>query len=203
MIDSYLTLNESVAHKLTRKKSRFIALLSPVTNGPDVERRLQAIRKTYHDATHHCFAARWLEAESVAEVSSDDGEPAGSAGLPILQQVAGRELVNLLAVVVRYYGGINLGVGGLIRAYSDATSEALDAASIVRRKVTVHITIRFPVEVNSAVMSIIHRFQASVESLVYEDPVHVDVTLPPSQVSAFRAALVETTGARAEVEISS
>jgi uncharacterized YigZ family protein len=201
MIDSYLTIKDSIVHKITRKKSRFIALLSPAVSQEDVQHQLDAIRKSYHDATHHCSAFRLLIDDVVAEGSSDDGEPSGSAGLPMLHQLVGKDVCNILAVVVRYYGGTNLGVGGLVRAYSDAVSEALDEISIKTQKIMARITIRFPVEVNSMVMSTVHRFSAHIENLLYEEPVRVDVTLPPSQVASFRAALTEATGARTELEV--
>jgi uncharacterized YigZ family protein len=201
MIDSYLTIKDSIVHKITRKKSRFIGLLSPAFSQEDVQRQLDAIRKSYHDATHHCSAFRLLIDDVIVEASSDDGEPSGSAGLPMLHQLEGKDICNILAVVVRYYGGTNLGVGGLVRAYSDAVSEALDEMSIVTQTITSRITIRFPVEVNSIVMSTAHRFSAHIKSLLYEEPVRLEVTLPPSQVAQFRAALTEATGARTELEV--
>ena len=202
MIDSYLTLKDSTLHKITRKKSRFVALLTPALSHEDVDRQMEQVRKSYHDATHHCSAFRLLLDDVLVETSSDDGEPSGSAGLPMLQQLAGKQLCNVLAIVVRYYGGTNLGVGGLVRAYSDAVSEALDLATVVTRTLMAQITIRFPVEVNSFVMSTIHRFSAHIENLIYEDPVRVNITLPPSKVEAFRAALIEATGARIKLEVA-
>ena len=202
MIDSYLTIKGSTLHKITRKKSRFIALLSPASSHEDVQQQMDAIRKSYHDATHHCSAFRLLIDDVIVESSSDDGEPSGSAGLPMLHQLAGKEVCNILAVVVRYYGGTKLGVGGLVRAYSDAISEAIDQTVIVTQTMMAHITIRFPVEVNSSVMSTVHRFSAQIENLIYEDPVRIEVALPPSQVEAFRAVLTEATGARMKMEVT-
>ena len=201
MIDSYLTISHSITHKITRRKSRFIALLSPAGSQEDVNQQLRAIRKSYHDATHHCSAFRLLVDDVIVETSSDDGEPSGSAGIPMLQQLAGKDVCNILAVVVRYYGGTNLGVGGLVRAYSDAVSEALDQIPIETKLITARITIRFPVEVNSIVMSTVHKHKAHIESLLYEEPVRLEVTLPPSHVASFRAALTEATGARTELEV--
>jgi len=202
MIDSYLTIKDSTLFKITRKKSRFIALLSPASSHEDVQQQMDAIRKSYHDATHHCSAFRLLIDDVIVESSSDDGEPSGSAGIPMLHQLAGKELCNILAVVVRYYGGTKLGVGGLVRAYSDAISEALDQTKIVTQMMMAHITIRFPVEVNSSVMSTVHRFSAHIENLIYEEPVRIEVTLPPSQIEAFRAVLTEATGARTKLEVT-
>ncbi len=201
MIDSYLTLRDSTIHKIARKKSRFIALLSPALSQDDVQRQLDDVRKSYHDATHHCSAFRLLVDDTIVEASSDDGEPSGSAGHPMLQQLVGKNLCNVLAIVVRYYGGTKLGVGGLVRAYSDAVSEALERAHVITQTLMARITIRFPVEVNSSVMSIVHRFSAHIESLVYEEPVRIEIALPPSQVQAFRAALTEATGARIKLEV--
>jgi len=201
MIDSYLTLEDSTLHTITRKKSRFIALLSPTDSQEDVQRQLKDIRRVYHDATHYCHAFRLLLDGAILEVSNDDGEPSGSAGLPMMQQLASRQLCNVLAIVVRYFGGTKLGRGGLVRAYSDAVSEALDRTPIITRALMTRITIRFPVEVNSNVMSIIHRFSAHIETLVYEAPVRIEITLPPSQVETFRAALTEATGARTELGV--
>jgi len=201
MIDSYLTIKESTLHKITRKKSRFIALLSPAVSQEDVQRQLDAARKSYHDASHHCYAFRLLIDDVIVEASSDDGEPSGSAGLPIQQKLASSNLCNVLAIVVRYFGGTKLGVGGLVRAYSDAVSEAVEKATVITRTLMARITIRFPMEVNSNVMSIIHRFSAHIEGLAYEEAVRIEVTLPPSQTEAFRAALTEVTGARAELEV--
>jgi len=201
MIDSYLTLGEPVSHKITRKKSRFLAILRPITAEDEVAQVLNDLRRRYHDAAHHCYAARWLDGNQVVETSHDDGEPSGSAGLPILQQLTGRDLTNVIAVVVRYFGGTKLGVGGLVRAYSDAVAEALDRTKIVHRTLEIRVAIRFPAEVNSAVMSIIHRFSASVESLAYDHPARVDVKLPPSRAAAFCAALTEGTGNRAKAVV--
>ncbi len=201
MIDSYRTIKESTLHKITRKKSRFIALLSPALSQDDVQRQIDDVRKSHHDATHHCYAFRLLLDDTIVEVSNDDGEPSGSAGLPMMQQLASKELCNVLAVVIRYYGGTKLGVGGLVRAYSDVVSEALERATIVIRTLMAHISIRFPVEVNSSVMSIVHRFSAHIESLVYEEPVRIELMLPLSQVETFRAALTEATGARIKMEV--
>jgi len=201
MIDSYLTIKESTLHKVTRKKSRFIALLSPADSRDDVQRQIEDVRKTYHDATHHCHAFRLLFDDTIVEASNDDGEPSGSAGLPIMQQLVSKDLCNVLAIVVRYFGGTKLGVGGLVRAYSDAVSEALEKADVITRALMARITIRFPIEVNSNVMSIIHRFSAHIESLAYEEAVRIEVTLPPSQLEVFRAALTEATGARTELEV--
>ncbi len=201
MIDSYLTLVEPVQHKITRKKSRFLALVFPVRTPDAIDEKLRFARKTYHDATHHCSAYRLLVDDALVEGSNDDGEPSGSAGQPMLHQLAGRDLLNVLAVVVRYYGGTKLGVGGLVRAYADAVSEALDDVHIHEQLLLDRILIRCPAEVHSSVMSISHRFSAQIIELAFEGSVRVITALPPSRTEAYRAALIEGTGARACVEV--
>jgi len=110
------------------KGSRFITELQPVTDADAALTLVSEIRNEFPDATHHCWAFRLREPESSR--SSDDGEPGGSAGRPILAQLAGRELYDLVAVVVRYFGGTKLGVGGLMRAYGGATAKTLDRAEL-------------------------------------------------------------------------
>jgi len=203
MIDSYRTLRESAQARITRKRSRFIAVLEPVGSGQDANEALARLKRKYHDATHHCYALRMLDVHTgqILERSEDDGEPSGSAGLPMLHVLRNAELVNVLAVVTRYFGGSKLGVGGLIRAYGDSTTEALAIGDIVCRDIRAQITIQFPVEVNSGVMSTIHRFAASVKSVSYEDVPVIVVTLPPSQLDAFATALAEASGARARLVV--
>jgi uncharacterized YigZ family protein len=202
MIDSYLTVKETTVHRIARQRSRFITLLSPAETTDSVQRQLDSARKSYHDASHHCYAYRLLIGHQVVEASHDDGEPSGSAGLPMLQQLIGRDVVNVLAIVIRYFGGTKLGVGGLVRAYSDAVSETLAQATVITRALRQGITIRFPVSVNSSVMSTLHRFSAHIEHLAYEKSVRVDVTIPPSQADALCAALTEASGARAKLEMN-
>lgn len=112
--------------------SRFIALAYPVETEDQVKEILSALRKEYHDARHHCYAYR-LGHLGDRFRSSDDGEPSGSAGRPILGQIDSADLSDILVVVVRYFGGIKLGIPGLIRAYKTSTSDALDHCQVVEK----------------------------------------------------------------------
>jgi uncharacterized YigZ family protein len=200
MIDSYRTLAEPAKGRITRKKSRFLAFLHPVGSPEDVETKIAEIRRAHHDASHYCTAYRLVAAAEPIAASDDAGEPSGSAGPPILHRLEENDLLNVLAVVVRYFGGTKLGVGGLIRAYADATEAALDGARIVVRRVAVAVLIRFPADVNSGVMATIHRCGAEVRDVRFGESAEVRVALPPSGVSAFRAAIREATGDRASTE---
>lgn len=201
MIDAYRTPAEPARARITRKRSRFLAFLQPVRSIEEVDAALAEIRRTYHDATHHCNAYRIVASPRPIEASDDAGEPHGSAGAPILHRLEEADLLNALAVVVRYFGGTKLGVGGLIRAYADATDAAIEAARIVVRSVVVEVVIRFPLDVNSNVMATIHRSRAAVEQVRYDGSGEIRVGLPPSAVAAFRAAIREATGDRAKAEV--
>ncbi len=203
MKDAFRTLGAPASAKLVRQRSRFIALLEPIASVEAVHVRLSQIRRTYHDASHCCSAFRLVADPAPSEVSDDDGEPAGSAGIPILFQLEGARLENVLGVVVRYFGGVKLGVGGLARAYSDAIAAALAGASIVERAITIELVIRFPLEVNAGVMSAIHHHEAKILDIRYDTESQVAVALAPSRAEAFRRSVTEGTGARARMEVRS
>jgi len=125
----FQTIKSCVEAEITEKKSKFICHAYHVESVDEAEEILRNLRKEYHDARHNCFAYRVIK-DDVSR-ASDDGEPSGTAGMPMLNILNGRNLSNILVVVTRYFGGILLGTGGLVRAYSLATTLALDSASIV------------------------------------------------------------------------
>lgn len=126
---TYYSLTESFHYEETIQKSRFIADIIPITTEEEARAAIQEVRGMFPDATHHCTAYR-IGIDNIRERSSDDGEPSGTAGRPMLSVLQHRELTNLVAVVTRYFGGIKLGTGGLVRAYGGTLSTALDAAVI-------------------------------------------------------------------------
>lgn len=127
------TIAAPVEHEIVIKKSRFIAHIAPVDSVEAAEAAIAGIRKRAWDAGHNCTAMVTGLLGDQAR-SSDDGEPSGTAGIPMLEVLRRRELTDVVAVVTRYWGGVKLGAGGLVRAYSTATSEALDLARLVRRE---------------------------------------------------------------------
>ena len=122
----YQTIRENSEFELTEKKSRFIANVIYVDSKIEAENKIKEIKKKFYDAKHNCFAYRILENDSIYEKSSDDGEPSGTAGSPILNILQKNNYCNILIVVTRYFGGILLGTGGLVRAYSGAAANALE-----------------------------------------------------------------------------
>jgi uncharacterized YigZ family protein len=164
MEDSYITIEKASEGEYREKGSRFLAFGFPVENEGEIREILQVIRKKYHDARHHCYAYR-LGSHKENFRTNDDGEPSGTAGKPIYGQLLSHDLTNILAVVVRYFGGILLGTGGLVSAYKAATADMLSHAVLVTRHVEVKMKISFPYEGLNSVMKILKE-----ESLVPESP---------------------------------
>lgn len=128
----FYTIKGECSVEITEKKSKFICNVFHVESVQEAEDKLNIIRKKYHDARHNCYVYKVVEEDAFK--ASDDGEPSGTAGVPMLNIVNGRNLSNILVVVTRYFGGILLGTGGLVRAYSLATTTALDDSNIIKQE---------------------------------------------------------------------
>ena len=124
----FITIKENIETELVVKKSKFICNLIKVNSQQEAEEKIKNLKKMFHDARHNCVAYRIVEDERIVEKSSDDGEPSGTAGGPMLNILQKNNLCNILVVVTRYFGGILLGTGGLVKAYSDVTLEAIERA---------------------------------------------------------------------------
>lgn len=134
------SIKEEITNEIIINKSRFITILTNINDIDKVKEKLEYIKKQYKDATHYCYAYIINNHEKC----SDNGEPSGTAGMPILNVLKQNNLTNILCVTVRYFGGIKLGAGGLIRAYSTSASEALNKANIINLVNGYNITIEFP-----------------------------------------------------------
>lgn len=145
MLESYATIAKDGTHEIEIKKSRFICSLFRVTSEEEAKEHIQKIKKEHWKATHHCSAYQIGENHEIQR-SNDDGEPSGTAGVPMLEVLKKQDLHDTLAVVTRYFGGTKLGAGGLIRAYSHAVSEGLQSIGIVLRKrqQELFLTIHYP-----------------------------------------------------------
>ena len=130
----YYTIENDNISELIEKKSKFIASIYQVKSIKEAEEKLVQVKKRYHDARHNCYAYRVVEEENVIERSSDDGEPSGTAGAPMLNILKQSNLCNVLVVVTRYFGGILLGTGGLVRAYSQSTQDVIEKSHIVLKQ---------------------------------------------------------------------
>ncbi len=152
--DRYKTIKDTSEGLYKEKGSKFIALAIPVATEEEAKKELLKTKKAFHDARHHCYAFR-IGPENEYFRSSDDGEPSGTAGKPILNQILSAELFNIIVIVVRYFGGTKLGVPGLIRAYKTATREALDHAEIITKTITRSLELQFDYSQMNSVMHLV------------------------------------------------
>lgn len=166
----YLTVDGVTENTVEIKRSKFIATLSHVESGEDAEAFVRAVRKRYPDATHNCYA--YIADELGNETRfSDDGEPGGTAGQPMLEVLKKRGVVKAAVVVTRYFGGIKLGAGGLVAAYTDSVTEVLDAAGIRRMTECAEVTVECDYSDHSAIESALTRAGALRGEAVYGENV--------------------------------
>lgn len=132
-MNNFVTIKNNIKAELVVQKSKFICNLIKVNSRQDAEEKIKEVKKNYFDARHNCIAYRVIENESIIEKSNDDGEPSGTAGAPMMNILKKNNLLNILVIVTRYFGGILLGTGGLVRAYSDSTILALNNAQIIEK----------------------------------------------------------------------
>jgi uncharacterized YigZ family protein len=166
--DTYQTIAAPVHGLYKEKGSKFIAIAFPVISEEEIKKNLAMLRKEYHDARHHCYAYRLGSDKSVYRIN-DDGEPSGTAGRPIYGQILSHDLTQILIVVIRYFGGIKLGVPGLINAYKMAARDALDQATIVVRTVNMEYLTRFDYPAMNAVMRILKEENATILHQGFEE----------------------------------
>jgi uncharacterized YigZ family protein len=164
------------------KGSRFICDLAPVDEAAGALQIVERVRAMEPAATHHCWAFRL--ASGVAR-SSDDGEPGGTAGAPILRRLESAALIDVVAVVTRYYGGTNLGTGGLIRAYGSAAAAAIEAAHVVTRRRTVRFRIDHPYDLSGSIAGALASSGAEIVSSTYEATVTIEVRVPAERADLF------------------
>ena len=173
---SYLTIKAPAEGLYKEKGSRFIALAYPVESVEQCKQILGEVKKEHYNARHHCYAYRINRADEQVR-SNDDGEPSGTAGKPILNQIYSFELFNVLIVVVRYFGGTKLGVSGLINAYKTAARDALSGADIIEVHPTEEIELRFEYPLMNSVMRIIKEENLKVNSQFYDKKYVIKLTV--------------------------
>jgi uncharacterized YigZ family protein len=159
--DFYYTITQSSVAEFKDRGSKFIAFAYPITAVEEVKLYLQQLKKEHSKAVHHCYAYR-LGLDGNNFRASDDGEPGGSAGRPILNQIDSKQVTNVLVVVIRYFGGTLLGVPGLINAYKTATSLALQLIPVVQKPVEVLYEVHFDYTRMNEVMTLVKQFGCSV-----------------------------------------
>jgi uncharacterized YigZ family protein len=192
--DYYNTIEKSCFAEFKDRGSKFIGYTFPIANTNDFKLRMAEIKKEHPKATHHCFAYR-LDLDGNNYRVSDDGEPSGSAGRPILGQIDSKQVTNILVVVVRYFGGTLLGVPGLITAYKSAASMALQVTPIVQKPVEVNYSLQFDYTMMNDIMMIVKQFNCTVISQEMQLFCRMTIGVPKNWLEEVMFKLKEVRGA--------
>lgn len=200
MQDEYRTVARAGVHEVEINRSRFLCALAPAATEQEAQEFVAAVRKEHATATHNC-SAYVIGADARIQKANDDGEPGGTAGVPMLQMLLRRDMRYVVAVVTRYYGGIKLGAGGLIRAYGGVVGEALDALGTVTRRRFRLATVTVDHQRAGKVQNDLRSTGREVRDVRYGERVAIEIGLPDSDVEAFRGWLADATAGTAEFEL--
>lgn len=193
------TIGRSLRHEIPKiRGSRFLATVQATASPEEVAACLDTVRQRFSDATHNCFAWRLGPGKDHMRYS-DDGEPNGTAGRPILQEIDGRRLTDVAVVVTRYYGGTKLGTGGLVRAYGEAAAAALELAGVEERPIVQRLHLAYGYEETGAIKGVFSTYGLAAEEAEYGARIKMSVAVPVEQVDEVHQALVDTTKGRLEV----
>ena len=196
--DTYYTISCECEGLFKDKGSRFIAYAFPVTSEDAIKEHIARLKKEHHSARHHCYAYR-LGADLLTFRANDDGEPSNSAGKPILGQIHSKGLTDILIVVVRYFGGTLLGVGGLIQAYREAAADALEQADIIEMMLEDTIEVRFEYPFIDQVMRIAKELGLKIIEQRYEMDCMVKMKVRKTLAPQVSVRLSDIEGARVDV----
>lgn len=192
------TIKNELITEQTINKSSFITYLFPVQSEDEAKAQLDLIRQKHHDATHNCYAYIVGSSANIMKFS-DDGEPSGTAGVIIANVLQKNELTNILAIVTRYFGGIKLGAGGLVRAYSSSTAQAVEAAEIIEiiKYSEVSITCDY------SNLGIVEKYLSEYEELnkEFKEDVSIQIKIPSSDIAELEAKLIDLTKNTIKFEI--
>lgn len=199
MLIPYTAPRATFQKELEIKKSIFLATLIPVKNEEEAQEAIAKMKKEKRDATHNCSAYR-IGTERIYEKSSDDGEPQGTAGHPMLHVLQMNELTNTLAIVTRWFGGIKLGAGGLTRAYTQSLADAVKEADLVRYTPHEKYTVSFPYTTAGAFENHIKGTDIIVKDRQFSDKVTVTFLTLPDKAETYTRWLTDATGGKAEIQ---
>ena len=190
----YLTVEGTEEIRYEIKKSVFIARLKGITSFEEGTEFVKRTAKEFSDATHNCYAVITRSGE---QKFSDDGEPSGTAGMPILQVIKNNNLTDTACVVTRYFGGIKLGAGGLVSAYTKAASSAVSAAKIMLKTVSSVYSLTVPYADYDRSLHIISSVSGKIKSVVYQDSVNMEIAVPNEKTDEFNFKIAEAFAAKA------
>ena len=190
MVDEYLTIQGTGEGYYTEKRSKFLAFAHHVETTDEVKALVDGYRKKYYDARHVCYAYM-LGVERTEFRANDDGEPSSTAGKPILGQINSAELTDVLIVVVRYYGGVNLGTSGLIVAYREAAADAIAHCEVVTRQVEEVVSYSFAYPMMNDVMRIVKDMAPRIVSQIYDNTCEIKLAIRKSEADELRQRLAK------------
>ncbi|ANC78611.1 YigZ family protein [Fictibacillus phosphorivorans] len=198
MLANYLTVKNEGQHEIVIEKSRFIAHIARATTEEEAQEFIQKIKKEHNSATHNCSAYLIGETDNIQK-ANDDGEPSGTAGVPMLEVLKKRELKDTVAVVTRYFGGIKLGAGGLIRAYGKSVSEGLNHIGVVERQLQqiVHITVDYTLlgKMENELRNSVY----PIKEMNYMEKVEIQMYVPIKEKETFREWIIDLSNAQSEI----
>lgn len=199
-MENYRTIRENGIHEIEIKKSRFICHLKRVESEEEAQAFIEEIKKEHWKATHNC-SAYTIGMNDDIQRAHDDGEPSGTAGVPMLEIFLKRELKNVAAVVTRYFGGIKLGAGGLIRAYGGAVNEAVDQIGVVERQLQRLIDVTVTYSQSGKVENSLREANYTIQDTLYAENITYQCVVPLEKEEKFIEDITNWTSAQAEIEI--
>lgn len=199
MLESYWTVLEDGMDEIVEKKSRFIAYIAHVTSKEEAMEFVEKLKKTHWDARHHCYAFR-IGSQAILERCSDDGEPSGTAGKPMLEVLAGKGLCDVVAVVVRYFGGTLLGTGGLVRAYTKSIQVGLEASTLIEKKLAYQNTLVCDYGFYGKIQHLAESFEVTILDSEFTDMVTLTLLIPIASKQGFIKKLTEASSGSLHLE---
>ncbi|MDN3956548.1 YigZ family protein [Sporolactobacillus laevolacticus] len=196
---NYITVRTSAMVETDIKRSRFIAAVYPVETESDAEQLIQNVRKEHWKANHNCFAYIIGKKQEIQK-ASDDGEPSGTAGVPMLDVLKRRNICNVLIIVTRYFGGIKLGAGGLIRAYAHATSDGLNAAEVIEQVPSLQWAVTVDYHLSGTLENKLRESPYIVKGVQYSDKVTFELYTSQEEGPAFIEWITDLTNGQAQTE---
>ena len=199
MLKTYRTVKEFGQNEIVIEKSTFIGYAKPVTDEDEALAFIQEIKKKHRDATHN-VPAYVLGEHNDIQRCNDDGEPSGTAGVPVLEVLKKEDVRDVAVVVTRYFGGIKLGTGGLVRAYTKGAKIALEAAGLITKVLYQVIVVSVDYTMLGALQNQLRLKQYDTKDIIYDEMVHLHVWVAEDDVAGFKAQIIEWTNGRAEIE---
>lgn len=188
---SFNTIKSAVENVLLKEKgSKFLSFVFPLNDENDLKKNLEKIREEHPKATHHCYAFR-LGMKGENYRANDDGEPSGSAGLPIYNQLLANDITNVLLIVVRYYGGTKLGVSGLVKAYKESAKLVLEEAEIITKELESDIEIAFSFSQQNQIFTLLNKFDGKIQDFLTDEKCTIKAKIKTSQKESISEQLSE------------